>query len=262
MIDSDGFRPNVGIILTNEREQVLWARRVGQNSWQFPQGGIKQHEAPKDALYRELYEELGLSEQCVEVVGCTQRWLRYTLPHRYIRKNCSPVCIATHGVLGCVAAAARGHGGGVHCGGCRLAGLSAVGQAMPKPSTCQGAGLPQRAGESLRECQRKQAACSHTLMAAASSLVPRRTEKTDGRSTAAISTCDASRTASHASPIAATAPASKAAAMSARCAPAPLCALGGGLSACARSPLPIVGPMGGPKEQPFLLTNGAAHPGD
>ncbi len=93
MIDSDGFRPNVGIILTNEREQVLWARRVGQNSWQFPQGGIKQHEAPKDALYRELYEELGLSEQCVEVVGCTQRWLRYTLPHRYIRKNCSPVCI-------------------------------------------------------------------------------------------------------------------------------------------------------------------------
>lgn len=93
MIDTDGFRPNVGIILTNHRDQVLWARRVGQNSWQFPQGGIKQDEAPEQALYRELYEELGLKDDCVEIVGATQRWLRYTLPQRYIRKNCSPVCI-------------------------------------------------------------------------------------------------------------------------------------------------------------------------
>ena len=93
VIDSDGFRPNVGIIVTNARDQVLWARRVGQNSWQFPQGGIKTDEDPEVALYRELYEELGLSSECVDVVGCTQRWLRYTLPHRYIRKNCSPVCI-------------------------------------------------------------------------------------------------------------------------------------------------------------------------
>jgi len=93
VIDTDGFRPNVGIILTNHRDQVLWARRVGQNSWQFPQGGIKQDEAPEQALYRELYEELGLKDDCVEIVGATLRWLRYTLPQRYIRKNCSPVCI-------------------------------------------------------------------------------------------------------------------------------------------------------------------------
>lgn len=93
MIDADGFRPNVGIIVTNARNQVLWARRVGQNSWQFPQGGIKTDEDPEVALYRELYEELGLSSDCVDIVGATQRWLRYTLPHRYIRKNCSPVCI-------------------------------------------------------------------------------------------------------------------------------------------------------------------------
>jgi len=93
VIDAEGFRPNVGIILSNAQHQVLWARRVGQNSWQFPQGGIKHDEDPEQALYRELYEELGLSDECVEVVGCTQRWLKYTLPHRYIRKNCSPVCI-------------------------------------------------------------------------------------------------------------------------------------------------------------------------
>ena len=93
VIDANGFRPNVGIIVSNGDDKVLWARRVGQDSWQFPQGGIKRDEAPEDALYRELLEELGLEKRCVEVIGCTQGWLRYTLPRRYIRKNCSPVCI-------------------------------------------------------------------------------------------------------------------------------------------------------------------------
>lgn len=93
VIDSDGFRPNVGIIVSNGSDKVLWARRVGQDSWQFPQGGIKSHEEPVDALYRELLEELGLERASVEVVGSTQGWLRYTLPRRYIRKNCQPVCI-------------------------------------------------------------------------------------------------------------------------------------------------------------------------
>ncbi|WP_287418558.1 NUDIX domain-containing protein, partial [Reinekea sp.] len=60
MIDSDGYRPNVGIILTNTAGQVLWARRIGQDAWQFPQGGIRQHETPLEALYRELHEEVGL----------------------------------------------------------------------------------------------------------------------------------------------------------------------------------------------------------
>ena len=40
MIDSEGFRPNVGIILANDAGQVLWAKRIGHNAWQFPQGGI------------------------------------------------------------------------------------------------------------------------------------------------------------------------------------------------------------------------------
>ena len=93
MIDPNGFRPNIGIIVSDGADKVLWARRVGQESWQFPQGGIKVDEAPEDALYRELYEELGLEKACVELVGCTRRWLRYTLPNRYIRKNCTPRCI-------------------------------------------------------------------------------------------------------------------------------------------------------------------------
>ncbi|WP_287031182.1 NUDIX domain-containing protein, partial [Pseudomonas sp. UBA6310] len=65
MIDPDGFRPNVGIILTNDVGQVLWARRINQDSWQFPQGGINDRETPEEALYRELTEEVGLEEQDV-----------------------------------------------------------------------------------------------------------------------------------------------------------------------------------------------------
>lgn len=94
VIDSDGFRPNVGIVLANDRGQVLWARRVGgQNAWQFPQGGINDGESPKQALYRELQEEVGLEQDAVEVLGSTRGWLRYRLPRRFIRKGQNPVCI-------------------------------------------------------------------------------------------------------------------------------------------------------------------------
>lgn len=93
MIDSDGYRPNVGIIVANHRRQVLWARRAGQRAWQFPQGGIKHRETPEQALYRELNEELGLLPEHVSIVGYTAGWLRYDLPKRFIRRRCKPVCI-------------------------------------------------------------------------------------------------------------------------------------------------------------------------
>ena len=93
MIDREGYRPNVGIILANRYGKVLWARRVGQNAWQFPQGGIKRDESPTEALYRELYEELGLDPEHVEIIGCTGDWLRYTLPPRFVRRHSKPLCI-------------------------------------------------------------------------------------------------------------------------------------------------------------------------
>ena len=89
MIDSDGFRPNVGIIVANNLGQVLWARRVGQDAWQFPQGGINERESAEQALYRELEEEIGLGPASVEIVGCTRGWLRYKLPSRLLRQNSS-----------------------------------------------------------------------------------------------------------------------------------------------------------------------------
>jgi putative (di)nucleoside polyphosphate hydrolase len=93
VIDSDGYRPNVGIILSNSNGELLWARRIGQDAWQFPQGGIRPHETPEQAMYRELGEEVGLRQRDVEMIASTQGWLRYRLPHRYIRHNCRPLCI-------------------------------------------------------------------------------------------------------------------------------------------------------------------------
>jgi len=93
VIDSDGYRPNVGIILTNPRGQLLWARRIRQDAWQFPQGGIRAKETPEQAMYRELEEEIGLESGHVEMLGSTRGWLRYRLPERFIRRHQRPVCV-------------------------------------------------------------------------------------------------------------------------------------------------------------------------
>ncbi len=94
VIDDDGFRANVGIILSNCDGEVFWGKRIGQTSWQFPQGGIDEGETPLEAMFRELHEETGLREKHVEVVGSTQDWLRYRLPNKMVRRcNNGRVCI-------------------------------------------------------------------------------------------------------------------------------------------------------------------------
>ena len=95
MIDSDGYRPNVGIVICNKYGQVLWAKRFGQNSWQFPQGGINEGENIETAMYRELFEEVGLTRKDVRVIWASKYWLKYKLPRRLVRENSGnqPVCI-------------------------------------------------------------------------------------------------------------------------------------------------------------------------
>jgi len=93
VIDSEGYRPNVGIILTNRDGRLLWARRIHQEAWQFPQGGIREQETPREAMYRELTEEIGLESHHVELLGSTRGWLRYRLPKRFIRHTPEPICI-------------------------------------------------------------------------------------------------------------------------------------------------------------------------
>ena len=87
MLDRDGFRPNVGIILLNQRNQVFWGKRIRTHSWQFPQGGIDRGETPEQAMFRELHEEVGLFPDHVRIVARTRDWLRYEVPDRFIRRD-------------------------------------------------------------------------------------------------------------------------------------------------------------------------------
>ena len=87
MLDREGYRPNVGIILINNRNEVFWGKRVREHSWQFPQGGIKPGESPETAMYRELYEEVGLLPQHIKIVGRTRDWLRYDVPSHWVRRE-------------------------------------------------------------------------------------------------------------------------------------------------------------------------------
>jgi len=87
MLDREGFRPNVGIILLNHHNEVWWGKRIREHSWQFPQGGIKYGETPEQAMYRELQEEIGLLPQHVKILGRTRDWLRYEVPDHFIKRE-------------------------------------------------------------------------------------------------------------------------------------------------------------------------------
>ncbi|MBI4989716.1 MAG: RNA pyrophosphohydrolase [Rhodocyclales bacterium] len=87
MLDREGYRPNVGIILVNGKNEVFWGKRIREHSWQFPQGGIKHGESPEQAMYRELQEEIGLKQEHVRILGRTRDWLRYEVPKQWIRRE-------------------------------------------------------------------------------------------------------------------------------------------------------------------------------
>ncbi len=88
MLDKDGYRPNVGIVLCNPRNEVFWGKRIKEHSWQFPQGGINHGETPVQAMYRELREEVGLLPVHVRILGRTREWLRYDVPALWNRRDC------------------------------------------------------------------------------------------------------------------------------------------------------------------------------
>ena len=87
MIDKEGYRANVGIVVCNNKKKVLWAKRTNEDAWQFPQGGINEGESPKEAMLRELKEEVGLEPSHVEIIARTKDWLRYDVPKNWIRRD-------------------------------------------------------------------------------------------------------------------------------------------------------------------------------
>jgi putative (di)nucleoside polyphosphate hydrolase len=79
------YRPNVGIMVVNQENHVLIARRLGvsqtEKAWQMPQGGIDDGEDPVHAAYRELAEELGV--QSVTLMAEYPEWVYYDLPSQW-----------------------------------------------------------------------------------------------------------------------------------------------------------------------------------
>jgi putative (di)nucleoside polyphosphate hydrolase len=86
VLDKEGYRPNVGIILANQKDEVFWGKRIHQHAWQFPQGGIQHGETPLQAMFRELEEEIGLARAHVRILGRTRDWLRYEVPEKWTRR--------------------------------------------------------------------------------------------------------------------------------------------------------------------------------
>ncbi len=93
MIDRDGYRKNIGIILCNSKNELLICKRIKENSWQFPQGGFEKNESSENAMFRELFEEIGLQKNDIAILGKTKKWLKYDLPKKYQRKTNNQLCV-------------------------------------------------------------------------------------------------------------------------------------------------------------------------
>ena len=87
VIDKNGYRANVGIVLMNQHKELFFAKRRYQSGWQFPQGGIKLGETPEHAMYRELLEEVGLTKNDTELLSESSHWYQYKIPKKHLRKS-------------------------------------------------------------------------------------------------------------------------------------------------------------------------------
>ena len=74
------YRPNAAIIIFNKEGKLLWCKRKTGDGWQFPQGGIDKGESPLDAIYRETYEEVGLSRNKINIIKENEKWINYDVP--------------------------------------------------------------------------------------------------------------------------------------------------------------------------------------
>jgi putative (di)nucleoside polyphosphate hydrolase len=93
VIDRDGYRANVGMMLMSADDKLFIARRAGGRGWQCPQGGMRSGETAEESLFRELKEEIGLAAGDVQIIGRTRHWLRYRLPSRCVRHDVQPLCL-------------------------------------------------------------------------------------------------------------------------------------------------------------------------
>lgn len=78
-LETRHFRAGVGTVIYNAAGKVAYFERT-QNPvgmWQFQQGGIDLGEQPTDTLWRELSEEVGITEQDVDDIHEYPHWTIY-----------------------------------------------------------------------------------------------------------------------------------------------------------------------------------------
>ncbi len=82
------YRRCVGACIINDNQQVFVAERLNiPGAWQMPQGGIDAGEMPKQALFRELKEEIGVSSKHFKVIARAKNWMQYDFPESVMHKR-------------------------------------------------------------------------------------------------------------------------------------------------------------------------------
>lgn len=84
--DKRPYRPGVGVMLLNDKTEVLVAQRIDMPSdaWQMPQGGIDGKETPVAAAWREMREEIGTDKAAL--LAESRGWYLYDLPRNLADK--------------------------------------------------------------------------------------------------------------------------------------------------------------------------------
>jgi len=85
------YRPNVAAVILSPRYphtcEIFIANRSDfrDDVWQFPQGGIDDGEEPREALMRELLEEIGTND--IEILCEHPEWMSYDFPNKATKKR-------------------------------------------------------------------------------------------------------------------------------------------------------------------------------
>jgi putative (di)nucleoside polyphosphate hydrolase len=81
----DKYRKCVGMMILNVNKEILVGRRLDHPSgyWQMPQGGINDNENPKEAVWREMLEEIGTNK--AELIKISNQWINYDIPSETLK---------------------------------------------------------------------------------------------------------------------------------------------------------------------------------
>ena len=80
--NSKDYRPNVGMMIINQKKEIFVGKRIDHpsNFWQMPQGGIDAQEIPSIAALREMDEEVGIKKNKVDLLTESKDWYYYSIP--------------------------------------------------------------------------------------------------------------------------------------------------------------------------------------